>query len=459
MSIRLRLALLFAIASALMLSLGAWLFVSALSSSLLSSVDSQLAAHASHASSYLSAGSHIPISTSGTNAPEYVVQVVDASGKVRGSSADAPGVPIISAEQVDRAKGQPVLITQTRAGEHERILAQPLPGRGGWIVIVGASLETYDATVSRVTTELVIGCGLFVLLAAAGSYLLARSALKPVERLRIEVSNLSVLDIPGTLPIPRTHDEISALALTMNELLVRVRTSMERERNLIADASHELRTPFAVLQGELELAQRAGRTREELMSTVMIAAEEVARLTRIADDLLLLSRGDQGQLQIFPAELSVRDYLVESMGHVEPRVRGHGMTCRVDAPSGLRARIDPDRMRQVIDNLVDNSLRYCPDGSVIDLRAGAMEGDLWLEVADNGPGFDPTFLPHAFERFRRSETSRSRDHGGAGLGLAIVSSIVSAHGGVVVAENTPTGGACVRVTLRDAILSSPPSDR
>jgi len=453
MSIRLRLAILFAIASAVILSLGAWLFVSVLSSSLLSSVDSQLTTQASHGSSYLNGGPQVPL-TSGANGPEYVVQVVDASGNVRGSSADAPTVPIIPAATVTRAKTQQVSLTHTRDNEHERVLAQPLPGRAGWTVIVGASLETYDATMSRVTTELVIGCSLFVILAAGGSYLLARSALQPVERLRAEVSDLSVRDIPETLAIPRTHDEISALASTMNELLVRVRMSFERERSLVADASHELRTPFAILQGELELAQRPGRTREELMATVTVAAEEVARLTRIADDLLLLSRGDQGQLRILPVVTSVRDYLEEIMGHAEPRITGHGMTYRVDAPSSLRARIDPDRIRQVLDNLIDNSLRYCPRGSVIEMRAGATDQDLWLEVADSGHGFDPTFLPHAFERFRRSDTSRSRDHGGAGLGLAIVSSIVGAHGGTVIAENRPDGGACIRVTLRDAIWPS-----
>ena len=454
MSIRLRLALLFAVASAVVLSLGAWLFVSVLSSSLLGSVDSQLAAQASHASSYIGAGSHIPVTTLGANGPEYVVQVVDGSGSVRGSSADAPKVPIISAATVDQAKTQQVLLTHTRDNEHERVLAQPLPGRAGWTVIVGGSLETFDATMSRVTTELVIGCSLFVILAAGGSYLLARSALKPVERLRAEVSDLSVRDIPATLAVPRTHDEISALASTMNELLVRVRTSLERERSLVADASHELRTPFAILQGELELAQRPGRTREELMATVTVAAEEAARLTRIADDLLLLSRGDQGQLPIHPEVVTVRDYLEEIIDHARPRILEHGMTCEVDAPSSLRARIDPDRIRQVLDNLIDNSLRYCPRGSVIEMRAGATDQDLWLEVADSGHGFDPTFLPHAFERFRRSDTSRSREHGGAGLGLAIVSSIVSAHGGTVIAENRPDGGACIRVTLRDAISPS-----
>ena len=216
-------------ASAVVLSLGAWLFVTALSSSLLSTVDSQLAIQASHASSYLNGRSQLPPTTSGANGPEYVVQVVDGSGAVRGSSADAPTVPIIPADVVDQAKTQQVFLTHTRNDEHERVLAQPLPGRAGWTVIVGASLETYDATLSRVTTELVIGCSLFVLLAALGSYLLARSALKPVERLRAEVSDLSVRDVPATmLAVPRTHDEISALASTMNDLLVRVRTSLER---------------------------------------------------------------------------------------------------------------------------------------------------------------------------------------------------------------------------------------
>jgi two-component system OmpR family sensor kinase len=450
MSIRLRLALVFAISSAVVLSLGAWLFVSVLSSSLLNSVDSQLGVQASHAASYLNGGSQVP-PTSGANGPEYVVQVVDSSGTVRGSSADAPAVPIIPAALVRQATTQRVFATHTRNDEHERVLAQPLPDRAGWTVIVGASLETYDATMSRVTTELVIGCCLFVLLAAGGSYLLARSALKPVERLRTEVSDQSILDVPGTLAVPRTHDEISALANTMNDLLVRVRTSLERERSLVADASHELRTPFAILQGELELAQRPGRTRDELLIAVTVAAEEVARLTRIADDLLLLSRSDQGQLPIHPVMIGVRDLLEQIMGHAEPRITEHGMTGQVQCPPDLRARLDPDRIRQVVDNLIDNSLRYCPPGSAIEVRAQTVGSDLCLEVMDDGPGFDPTFLPHAFERFRRSDLSRSRDHGGAGLGLAIVSSIAAAHGGTVTAENGPAGGARVRVTLPDVV--------
>ena len=135
------------------------------------------------------------------------------------------------------------------------------------------------------------------------------------------------------------------------------------------------------------------------------------------------------------------------MGHAETRIIEHGMTGRVQSPSDLRARLDPDRIRQVVDNLIDNSLRYCPAGSAIEVRAQAVGSDLGLEVMDDGPGFDPTFLPHAFERFRRSDLSRLRDHGGAGLGLAIVSSIAAAHGGTVTRrERTRRRSPCPRHT-------------
>src|SRR5664280_842759 len=172
MSIRLRLAIVFAVTSAILLALGGWLFVSVLSSSLMNSIDSQLAAQASHGSTYLSSNSAIPTSTLGTNAPEYVVQVIDGANRIRATSAEAPSQPILSSADLRRARTQPVLVTQVRNREHERVLAQPLVGRGGWIVVAGVSLESFDATISRVTTELTIGCALFVLIAALGAYAL-----------------------------------------------------------------------------------------------------------------------------------------------------------------------------------------------------------------------------------------------------------------------------------------------
>lgn len=449
MSIRLRLAMVFALASALLLSVGGWLFVSALSSSLMSSIDSQLSVQASNGSSYLTSNPSPPTTPSGTNAPEYTVQVIDGANQVRGASADAGKQPLLPPSLLRDARGQAILVTVEHDGEIERVLAQPYPGQSGWLVIAGVSLESFNATISRVTTQLAVGCSLVVLLAAVGAYFLSRSALRPVERLRREVAERPV---PEAVGVPKTHDEIAALATTMNELLMRLRSSFERERGLIADASHELRTPFAVLRGELELAQRPGRSHDELVAAIAAAAEEAARLNRIADDLLLLSRGDQDQLPMHFEVTDVHQLLIMIAYHMESRMLASGISCRVDAPTGLYAKLDGERIRQAIDNLVENALRFSPSGAEITLTARAQGGDLELEVADHGPGFPTDFLPRAFERFRRPDSSRSRSEGGAGLGLAIVMTVAVAHGGMATAINRPEGGASVRLVLPNAIV-------
>jgi two-component system OmpR family sensor kinase len=454
MSIRLRLAMVFALASALLLSVGGWLFVSTLSNSLMSSIDSQLSVQASHGSSYLSSNPTIQTTPAGTNAPEYVVQVIDQANQVRGASTEAGHQPLLSSSLLRDARNHAILVNVMHGGESQRVLGQPYPGQRGWSVIAAVSLESFNATISRVTTQLAVGCSLVVLLAAVGAYFLSRSALKPVERLRREVASLSEQPVAEAVGVPKTHDEIAALATTMNELLMRLRSSRERERGLIADVSHELRTPFAVLRGELELAQRPGRNHDELVAAVTAAAEEAARLNRIADDLLLLSRGDQDQLPMHFEDTNVHQLLDVIARHADGRLQARGISCRVDAPAGLYAKLDGDRIRQAIDNLIENAIRFSPSGAEITLAARARAGDLELEVADHGPGFPTDFLPYAFERFRRPDSSRSRIEGGAGLGLAIVMTIAVAHGGMATAVNRPEGGASVRLVLPKSIVDA-----
>ena len=193
-----------------------------------------------------------------------------------------------------------------------------------------------------------------------GAYWLARAALAPVERLRREVAALSERDTGATLRVPGTHDEIAALARTMNNLLVRLRRALARQRAFVADASHELRTPFAVLQGELELAGLPGRSKEELTAAVASAAEEAGRLTRITDDLLLLAKGDEDKLSLRPERTDIAALLTRSAERASARAQAAGVTCRVDAATGLTAVVDAGRIRQAVDNLVDNALRFAP---------------------------------------------------------------------------------------------------
>lgn len=451
MSIRLRVAVVFTLTLAAAFALMAWLLVDRLSAAQLNSVDSALTAQLGQAGRYLPDGSRaqaIPAGSPGSALPgEYIVQVIDRSGRVRGASPDAGGSPLLNAAELARARQGEIALTRTVDEDRERLMAAPLSARRGWVAVAGVSLDSVSSTVRDASYGLLIGGAAFVAAAGVGSYWLARAALSPVERLRREVAALSERDTESSVRVPRTHDEIAALAGTMNGLLGRLHRALTRQRAFVADASHELRTPFAVLSGELELAGKAGRSREELAAAVASAAAETARLTRITDDLLLLARGDEDRLTLRPEPTDIAALLARSAEVAGARAAAAGVSCVVTAPSGLRALVDPGRIRQAVDNLVDNALRFAPPGTQITISAQLSGTVLVIEVCDAGPGFPADFLPHAFERFRRPDRGRARSDGGAGLGLAIVHAIALAHGGRASAANRPAGGAAVRLAL------------
>ena len=207
-----------------------------------------------------------------------------------------------------------------------------------------------------------------------------------------------------------------------------------------------------MLRGELELASRPGRSREELATAVQRASEEAARLARLTEQLLFLARSDEEPDPHTQANgPDVRLLLSRSADRAATRVRAAGVRCQVDAPADLAADVDPDRIGEAIDNLVDNALRFAPPGTPIVISARAVGRDLVIAVTDSGPGFPEPFLPHAFERFARPDSSRARSDGGAGLGLAIVSAIAQAHGGRAEAHNRPDGGAVVALELPNTV--------
>ena len=451
MPIRFRLAIAFAVAAAALFALGGWLLVSSISSAQLSTIDSQLAVQLSQAGQYLTAGGRPAAAASVPG--EYLIQVIDPAGRVRGASPDTGTAPLLTAAELSQARHGQITLNQLVDDENTRITAAPLAGRNGWTAVAGVSLESYEATMSMAERGIAAAGAIFVVIAGAGAYWLARAALSPVERLRRQVAALAARPLraeESRIEVPATRDEIAALAATMNDLLGRLQRALSRQRAFVADASHELRTPLAVLRGEHELADRPGRSREELAAAVRSAAAEADRLARITSDLLLLARSDDDRLSLQLTWTELRPLLARSAELAGPRLAEAGLTCRVDAPADLRARIDPDWIREAVDNLLDNALRFAPRGSVIVLAARASGADLGIEVRDEGPGFPPGFLPHAFERFRRPDSGRSRDHGGAGLGLAIVQAIARAHGGAATARNQAGGGAVVALRLPDA---------
>jgi two-component system, OmpR family, sensor kinase len=455
-SIRLRVAVIFAIALAVAFSLGSWLLVSQLRAVMLRSLDAGLAAQLAQA------GKLFQGTESGRRAPppglppgDYIAQLIDSTGRVRASSEDAGRTPMLTDFGLRRARRATIALTATVDGDPERLMAAAFTGRPGWVTVVGTSLESFDATVAAVASRLAIGGTVLVLVAGLGAYGLARAALAPVERLRREAAALSERDTSLRLAVPATKDEVAILAGTMNDLLRRLHEALARQRAFVADASHELRTPFAVLSAELELAAKPGRSQRELAEAVSSASEEAARLRRLTEDLLLLATSDEDRLapRIEPVDLC--DLLTRAAGLAAERAAATGVTCRVDAPAGLTVRVDPGQIRRSVDNLIDNALRFAPAGTEVTVSGRSMDRDVVIEVADSGPGFPANYLPHTFERFSRPDSGRARTEGGAGLGLSIVQAIAQAHCGRVTASNQESGGAVVRIDLPGARATSP----
>jgi signal transduction histidine kinase len=241
------------------------------------------------------------------------------------------------------------------------------------------------------------------------------------------------------LPVPAARDEIARLAVTLNEMLERLEAAFAHERRFVADASHELRTPLALLRTELELALRRPRGREELEAALRSAATETERLTRLAEDLLLVARADQGRL---PVDTEVQD--VETVfGEIAERFEGRalelGRRIRIAPDQPIVVEADPLRLQQALGNLVENAIVH--GSGAITLSTSHRDGLVELHVLDDGPGFPEDFVGRAFDRFSRADEARAR--GGTGLGLSIVELIAEAHGGTVGAANRPGGGADV----------------
>jgi len=471
--IRLRLAGLFALGTAAAVALASIVFVHFLAAGLRSSLDASLRSRADLIAQTFTTRT-VPGVTAGLvptirGQGEGIAQIFGPSGQLAAYSTGAGDIALIPPDQLARARQGVVTFStvvgggaqqqgdngdSSHAGEHVRILAAPLARTGGaWVIVVASSLDTSDNALARVTHAAALGALPAVALAAAAAWLLASAALRPVERMRRQVADITSHDPATGVQVPATRDEIAALARTMNDLLTRLGDALARERSFVADAGHELRTPLAILRTELELASRPGRTRAELASAVAAAAEETDRLARLAEDLLLLARSDSGAtLRRDPTRLA--PLLTTALDRVRARADADHVALVLEAPTELEAEIDPGRVRQAVDNLLDNALRHAPAASAVTVGATRDGPNVVIEVSDQGPGFPPSFLAHAFERFRRADTARASQDGGAGLGLAIVQSIAHAHGGQVSAGNRPEGGAWIRLELPAAAPTS-----
>jgi signal transduction histidine kinase len=305
------------------------------------------------------------------------------------------------------------------------------------VVIVGTSIEARGESLSDLLRLLLIGGPVALVLASFAAYGVAGAALRPVETMRTRAAEISSAEPNQRLPVPPTRDEIARLGVTLNAMLERLGEASEHEQAFVADASHELRSPLAILKAELELALRRGRTPEELRAALESAAEETDRLTQLAEDLLTIAQTDRGELPVRLGKVDAGEMLDAVASRFAQRAEVGGRELKRSAEPNLAVAGDRMRLEQALGNLIDNALRY-GDGPIT-LAAVARNGSVELHVRDKGPGFPEEFRSRAFERFSRADSSQR--HNGSGLGLAIVEAIAHAHRGEAHVANRDSGGA------------------
>jgi signal transduction histidine kinase len=447
--IRLRLTLVFAAAMAVLLAAtGVFLHVR-LQATLDEQIDQGLRARADDVAALVSGGGAL-VEAGGriVEADESFAQVLGPDGAVRDATPPLQATPLLTPGQVARAReGAIVLERGPVAGLDEsrvRLLARPVDAPdAGLVVVAGTALDDREEALDGLRAQLLVGGPLALLVASLAGYALAGAALGPVEAMRRRAAEISATTPGRRLPVPAADDEVSRLARTLNEMLARLVAGLARERRFVAEASHELRTPLASLKAELELAARRPRSPAELRAAIASAAEEADRLALLADDLLVLAQADEGELRVAADPVAARGLLETVSRRFAARADAGGRALAVSAPDAVTVRGDRIRLEQALGNAVDNALRH--GAGAVRLEAVAENGVVTLRVTDEGPGFPPAFLPHAFERFSRQDGSRGR--GGAGLGLALVDAIARAHGGSARAANRAGGGAEISLLL------------
>jgi len=315
---------------------------------------------------------------------------------------------------------------------------------------VGAEARWHVEQAYASANALALGVGLLASLIAAlaASAYATRRIARPVTHFAYASASLTDGHYDVRMADPGLGNELKILADSFNTMAERLETVEATRRRLLADLGHELRTPLATIEAYLEAAEDGVAVDDEDLQSVLRAQTD--RLHRLADDIAAVSRAETHQLDLHPVRTAPGDLVRDAVAAAWPRYAGKGVTLRSDLRPSPQVDVDPQRMGQVLGNLLDNALRHTPEGGTVTVHVIGGARSVELAVADTGPGIPAQHLPHIFERFYRVDTARDRGNGGSGIGLAIVRAVVSAHGGRVRAENVPGGGAMVKVVLPPA---------
>lgn len=323
-------------------------------------------------------------------------------------------------------------------------------GSGGMVfkVRTGQSVLYVKKLLGHIRNLLLMLAPLVLVLAGVGGWILARRSLKPVSEITNTARNISLLQLDERLPVPEQNDEIRQLVRTFNAMIERIQTGVEKIRQFTADASHELRTPLTILRGEVEVILRKPRKKQEYIATLQSSLKEIYWMEKIVNDLLLLSRADAGELTLQKERADLCVLVKECLDLYRHQAEAKEISLDLRLPAEpVECRIDTDRIRQVVTNVLDNAIKYTPEGKSILVELKRENGRVHLAISDTGIGIPAKDLPFVFDRFYRVDKSRSREKHSSGLGLSISKWIVEAHGGSIEIESQEGEGTRVNIWL------------
>ncbi|MCC5952185.1 MAG: HAMP domain-containing histidine kinase [Acidimicrobiia bacterium] len=440
-SLRFRIVAVAVVVVALLLGLAGLTVVLYVDSTLRSQVDEGLAADADFIARALPAVANLPPES---GHPVLLVQVFStSSGRMVGASESAANLDPLVPTEVLGSTDDPTYLTIPAAdagGTGDlRVYTVPIGETGRLQLAVARPIGEIEEGVAALIRFVALTVPLLATILAVVIWMVVDRALRPVIDMRQTVGSIGPGELGRRVPLSGAGDEIDDLACTVNDMLARLDAAATRQREFVADASHELRSPLA---GMRVLLETEGDDPLEVRATRAQALEEFTRLQHLIDDLLALARSDEGAPQPDPVAVDLDESVLRHAAHLR---RSAQADVDISQVSGARVMGRPGDLDRMVANLVANAARHARSTVTLSLQSDDAVAE--LVVADDGPGIAPADRERVFERFTRLDDDRSRVRGGAGLGLAIVADIVAAHGGDVRIVDGPTPGACVVVRL------------
>jgi heavy metal sensor kinase len=343
----------------------------------------------------------------------------------------------------------PVFTTITSEGERFRLAAVSLRDETGdkYVVRVGYPLGPIDEAFENLRLFLLAGGPLIMAMATLGGWLLARRSLQPVTQITQAARQISAQGLARRIPVRGVKDELDELARTFNEMLERLQRSFEQARNFSFDAAHELRTPLTIIRGETEVALLRDKSAEDLRRVMRSNLEEINRITAIVNDLLMVAQGEGGTLDLRRETVKLSDLAGNIVDTVQALAEDKEVTLEAAIEPDVQVNGDSLRLSQLLLNLLDNAIKHSSPGQTVRMTLETNGAGPTLKVEDSGCGIAEQDLPHVFDRFFRTDRSRSRQVPGSGLGLSICKWIVDAHGGSIEVASHLGAGSIFTVHL------------